>query len=179
VCLLTAEVIYCWYWWSSHRGTTVVTWPRRDVNDKSCWWQFYQVMLATVLSWQLGRGAMWMRSHAGDGSTESCWWWCCRGILATARYRYRVILTMVQSSHAGDGAAESCWWQRCRGDIGRGTMSLPRWLSHGAMSLSSHAGNVAALGCGTMYLSSHAAQPESESTIEVVMCDRSQNVPTL
>jgi hypothetical protein len=51
------------------------------------------VMLAMTLPRQLGRGAMSLLNHGGDGAIESCWWWCCR-----------VVLVMVLMSHAGDGA---------------------------------------------------------------------------
>jgi hypothetical protein len=44
----------------------------RDVNVESCWRQCCRVMLATALSEQLVRGAMYMLSHAGDNAAESC-----------------------------------------------------------------------------------------------------------
>jgi hypothetical protein len=30
-------------------------------------------MLTMLLPWRLGRGAMWLSSHAGDGAAEATW----------------------------------------------------------------------------------------------------------
>jgi hypothetical protein len=126
-----------------------------------CW-----VMLMTVLSspWRgICQGdltGMWcgcwvilkmaLLSHADDGATKSCWWWC-----------YRVCLATMLLSPAGDSATESCWWRRCWGDVGRG-----------AMSLSSHADDVATEATGPW----HDVSVESCCAIGVRIYDRSHDV---
>jgi hypothetical protein len=59
----------------SHAGDDVTgaTWPRRNVDTESCWRWCCQVMLVTMLSGRLGRGAMKMLSHGGDDAARATW----------------------------------------------------------------------------------------------------------
>jgi hypothetical protein len=77
-------------------------------------------MLVMALPRRLGRGAMSMLSHAGDGTAEATWPWRDVDIESYWRRRCRVMLARVQprrhghgamsmSSHAGDGVAEATW----------------------------------------------------------------------
>jgi hypothetical protein len=61
----------------------------------------------------IGRGAMSLPSHAGDGTAKSCWRWHCRGNVGHG--------VMSLSSLASDGAAEATL-----------VMALPRrcWSLH-------------------------------------------------
>jgi hypothetical protein len=153
--------IYHWHWRSSccemslpsHGGDGVAkaTWPRHDVDGKSCWRQWCWVMLVTTLSSPAGNGAVksyWRRhcrvllmalsSPAGGGAIESCWWRRCRGDMVTTWCRCWVMLTTVLLNHAGDSAveatwpycnivAESCWRWCCQIML---VMALPRRLDH-------------------------------------------------
>jgi hypothetical protein len=69
-------------------GAAGATWPQRDVDAKSYWWQYCEVMLVTVLPGRLHHDAIMLLSHAGDDAggvtwpqrdidVESCWRQCC------------------------------------------------------------------------------------------------------
>jgi hypothetical protein len=62
----------------SHAGDSAAeaTWLCHDVDAESCWRWRYRVMLAMVVSRQLGRDAMSVPSHADDGTAESISQWC-------------------------------------------------------------------------------------------------------
>jgi hypothetical protein len=112
-------------WTPSHTsdGTAEVTWPRSNVDVKSCWQRCCRVMMVTALL-----------SPAGDGPTESCWRRCCQVLLVMALLSWRWLWHDVAAKgHRGDLAVAR---YRYRVML---TMPLPRWLGHSAMSLSSHA----------------------------------------
>jgi hypothetical protein len=78
-----------------------------DVTTKSTLviaWCCCQVMMVMALSRRLGRGAMSLPSHAGDGTTESCWQCRCQVDVDHS--------AMSLPSHAGDGAVKATW-ARC------------------------------------------------------------------
>jgi hypothetical protein len=100
----------------SHTGDGAVetTWPWRDVDVESCWWQYCRVLLVTVLP-----------SPARDGAAEAT--------LVMTRYRCWGDLAVAWCLCRGDLAMAQC---RCRVMLAK---SLPRLLDRGAMYLSSHA----------------------------------------
>jgi hypothetical protein len=143
-------------------GAAEMTWPRYDV-DESCWWQCCRVMLAIVLLSPASDGvaeSAWQRccrvllvtvllSPTDDGTIDSCWWQHCWVLSSPfCDGATEVMLVVVQCCCQGDLAMV---WCHCWVML---VMSLPRRLSHGAMSLLSH-----------------AVRPESGSTTGAMMCD--------
>jgi hypothetical protein len=115
---------------------------------------------------------MALPSPVGDGAAESYWQWRCRSHLVAVQCSCQVMLMTALSSHAGDGIAESCWRPRCRGDVGHDAMSLLRQLGRDAMSLPSHADDVAAEASWPW----HDVSAESCCATEVEIYDQSRDV---